>query len=65
MPIYDFECTACGKKFEGLVARFSSPAPPCEACGAPARRADVTQLRRFGENPNACSLALHINWPGR
>lgn len=32
MPIYEYECTACGKKFEELV--FGDDVPPCPACGS-------------------------------
>ena len=33
MPIYDFECTACGERFEALVA--AAERPVCPVCGAP------------------------------
>lgn len=33
MPIYDFECQACGERFEALVAVSHRPA--CPACAAP------------------------------
>jgi putative FmdB family regulatory protein len=31
MPIYEFECEACGARFEELIA--ASDAVPCPACG--------------------------------
>ena len=31
MPIYEYQCTSCGKEFEVLV-RSSSPAPQCPSC---------------------------------
>lgn len=34
MPIYEYRCTACGSRFEQIVPRSSSPAPPCPSCGA-------------------------------
>jgi putative FmdB family regulatory protein len=33
VPIYDFECSACGERFEALVAAAQRPA--CPTCGAP------------------------------
>ena len=33
MPLYDFECRACGERFEELVAHVDL-LPPCPACGA-------------------------------
>ena len=32
MPLYDFDCPACGHSFEALVP--AGTAPPCAACGA-------------------------------
>jgi putative FmdB family regulatory protein len=40
MPIYEYECTTCGKAFEKLV-RQSSPAPECPGCQS-------TDLRKKG-----------------
>jgi len=31
MPIFEYQCRACGKEFEKLV-RNSSPAPECPSC---------------------------------
>jgi len=33
MPLYEFECAACGRRFEELAAANAEPA--CPACGAP------------------------------
>jgi putative FmdB family regulatory protein len=33
MPLYEFECRACGNRFEELMAS-GGRAPPCPACGA-------------------------------
>lgn len=33
VPIYDFECRACGERFEALVAVAHRPA--CPACATP------------------------------
>jgi len=33
VPLYDFECRACGERFEELVA--VEELPECPACGAP------------------------------
>jgi putative FmdB family regulatory protein len=39
MPIYDFQCRACGEEFEALV-RPQDPAAACPSC----RSADVEKL---------------------
>ena len=33
MPIYEFQCDACGNRFEELVAA-GAPNPACTRCGA-------------------------------
>ncbi|MGB6425566.1 MAG: zinc ribbon domain-containing protein [Solirubrobacterales bacterium] len=33
MPIYEFECRACGTRFESIVGAGTESAP-CEQCGA-------------------------------
>ena len=39
MPLYEYECDACGKRFE-MIQKFSDPAPDaCRVCGnGPVRR---------------------------
>lgn len=38
MPLYEYECGACGKRFE-LIQKFSDPpTAACVACGADAER---------------------------
>lgn len=39
MPLYDFDCRACGRRFEALV-RSQDPQPVCPACGG----ADLERL---------------------
>src|SRR5687767_5105999 len=34
MPLYEYECDACGERFEVIQKSFSSPPPDaCEKCG--------------------------------
>jgi putative FmdB family regulatory protein len=37
MPMYDFECTACGNAFEEITPS-TAPPPPCPECGEPTER---------------------------
>jgi putative FmdB family regulatory protein len=38
MPLYEYECSACGERFE-LIQKFSDPPEAaCVVCGAPAHR---------------------------
>lgn len=38
MPTYDYECTACRKRFELRQAMADAPVELCPTCGGPARR---------------------------
>ena len=40
MPLYEYECDACGERFEVIQKSFSDPPPAaCEKCGkGPVRR---------------------------
>ena len=35
MPIYEYRCTACGKRSSALLPSYSSPDPACPRCGKP------------------------------
>ena len=32
MPLYEYECEACGRRFE-IIQKFSDPAEACKLCG--------------------------------
>lgn len=38
MPTYDFECAACGRRFELFLPMSADPRQPCPSCGRPAQR---------------------------
>ena len=35
MPIYEYDCRKCGKRFEALLRRREDNPPACPACGTP------------------------------
>lgn len=43
MPIYEFTCTACGERFEELMAAGTSRAA-CPACGAGRAERAISQV---------------------
>ena len=49
MPLYEYECDACGERFEVIQKSFSSPAPEvCEKCGkGPVRRLQSSPAIQF------------------
>lgn len=34
MPIYEYKCEKCGKRFDHLVRNLSESTPKCPKCGA-------------------------------
>lgn len=38
MPIYEYQCSNCGKVFEVLQKSFDVDEAPCDTCGAPGKR---------------------------
>ena len=40
MPIYEYRCSACGKRSSALLPSYSSPDPACPHCGK-------TELKRL------------------
>jgi len=34
MPIFEYRCASCGRRFEALQSRADEPNPPCPQCGA-------------------------------
>ena len=40
MPLYDYDCAACGRRFEAIHGVYSDPPPACPLCGSgPVRKA--------------------------
>lgn len=49
MPIYDFDCQACGHRFEELVSAGDRPAcPECGAAGAEQLFSPFARPAKFG-----------------
>lgn len=38
MPFYEYQCDACGHRFEVMQSIKAPPVENCEECGAPVRR---------------------------
>ncbi|WP_442899797.1 FmdB family zinc ribbon protein [Geomonas sp. RF6] len=53
MPLYEFSCKSCGKRFEKLLRSGETELPPCPACGS----SDVgREVSGFAEvTPPGCS----------
>ncbi|MEF8718417.1 MAG: zinc ribbon domain-containing protein [Candidatus Accumulibacter necessarius] len=70
MPIYEYECTTCGKAFEKLV-RQSSPAPECPGCHSTDLRKKVSAFAAItgsasgsADLPGPCGSCGHPDGPG-
>jgi putative FmdB family regulatory protein len=42
MPIYEYQCTACGELIEALQKMSDAPLTDCPACGKPALKKKVS-----------------------
>lgn len=55
MPLYEYICSSCGRKFTWLVGVVADPTPPtCDRCGAQqAVRKEVTRFARLRSEEEA------------
>lgn len=70
MPIYEYQCSSCGKDFEILV-RNSSPAPQCPVCKGTDLRKKLSAFATVtasgsaqGEFPASCQGCGNPGGPG-
>jgi putative FmdB family regulatory protein len=54
MPIYEFECKACGAQFEELVA--AGAATPCRECGSERTRRLYSSVAPPGRQPRGAKV---------
>lgn len=65
MPLYEYACPACGKKFNDLVPFSEADDPmPCVGCGEPAVRLLSRLGRIMFSDPRGTSLADNIEYVG-
>ena len=55
MPIYEFECEECGKRFEELVAA-GADAAVCPSCGSPEARRLLSPVSPPGRQPRGAKV---------
>ena len=70
MPIFEYQCSACGNEFEMLV-RNSSPAPECPACNGTELRKKLSAFAALSgaasaqaDLPGACQGCGNPGGPG-
>ena len=44
MPVYEYRCKKCDKRFEEFLMSSTKPAPPCPKCGAKAVERLMSQI---------------------
>ncbi|HET7455335.1 MAG TPA: FmdB family zinc ribbon protein [Solirubrobacterales bacterium] len=54
MPIYEFECEACGERFDELVAAGAAAA--CPACGSERTRRLLSNVAPPGRQPRGAAV---------
>jgi putative FmdB family regulatory protein len=55
VPIYEFECEACGERFEELVAA-GAESEPCPACGSARTRRLLSGFAPPGRQPRGAGV---------
>jgi putative FmdB family regulatory protein len=71
MPIYEYECTKCGNRFEQLEETTSPPRAACPKCGAKAKRlisggaAILMKGSRAAGSDSCCGLTTPCDDPKR
>ena len=55
MPIYEFQCEGCGRRFEELLAG-DAPAPPCPNCGSERVTRLLSQVSPPGHQPRGAKV---------
>ena len=70
MPIFEYQCAACGREFETLM-RHSSPPPECPACNGTELRKKLSTFAAITgsasaqqEFPASCRSCGHPDGPG-
>ena len=70
MPIFEYQCTACGREFETLV-RHSSPPPECPDCNGTKLRKKLSTFAAITVSasaqqalPASCQSCGHPDGPG-
>ena len=55
MPLFEYTCLECGRRFTWLIGVVSDPTPPtCDRCGATtARRKEVSRFARIRSEEDA------------
>lgn len=66
MPLYEYRCSSCRRRFTVLVRAFDPPAsPPCERCGSQATQRLVSRVALLrSEEARLESLADPANLSG-
>jgi len=55
VPIYEFECEACGARFEELVASADARVA-CPECGSPRARRLISNVSPPGRQPRGAAV---------
>ena len=65
MPVYDFTCEACGKRFDKLFRRLpDSPTAVCPACGSEKTKRALS-LVNAGESKSSAPASSDLPMCGR
>ncbi len=57
MPLYEYECPACGRDFERRVSVSESDSQSCPHCGSPYTKRKLSKISVKGQTSSAGSSA--------
>ena len=60
MPLYEYECDACGNRFERIRKLSDPPLTTCPACDGPLRKVLSSPATQSGRKPNRAAIARQI-----
>lgn len=55
MPLYEFVCVPCGKRFEKLQKNQDEEAPVCPACGSKEVKKEISSFSSSGGASPQCA----------
>jgi len=57
VPLYEYECAACGEQFDRLQRAGAATNPPCPMCGAIESRRLISLVAGLGSRPGGATAS--------
>jgi len=60
MPLYEYECPACGGDFEKRAAMSEADAQSCPTCGSPYTKRKLSKISVKGQSNNSAGSSAPV-----